>query len=75
MLGRPLVDWGANDCPYSRKIYSPSDLETQMDSWSCGLFVTMALCAMRKGKRLQDVGKSQLDEMRREGVKMLMSLP
>lgn len=75
ILGRPLLDWSVNDCPYSRNIYSPKNLETQMDDWSCGLFVLMALVAMRQGSRLEDVGKSQLDEMRRNAVRMLMNIP
>ncbi|KAJ3851678.1 hypothetical protein EV368DRAFT_83283 [Lentinula lateritia] len=72
---RPLVDWRANDCPYSRKIYSPVPLESQMDDWSCGHFTLMALLAIRQGRRLEQVGKSGLNEMRKNAVRMLMNIP
>ncbi|KAJ4480786.1 hypothetical protein C8R41DRAFT_771229 [Lentinula lateritia] len=72
---RPLVDWRANDCPYSRKIYSPGPLESQMDDWSCGHFTLMALLAIRQGRRLEQVGKSGLNEMRKNAVRMLMNIP
>ncbi|KAJ3711283.1 hypothetical protein C8R42DRAFT_728634 [Lentinula raphanica] len=74
LMNEPLLNWAAHDCPFSRKIYTPTYLELQNDGWSCGLFTLMALSAIREGLALDSVGNSGLDDMRREGIRMLMEL-
>lgn len=73
-MKRPLVDW--KDRSWTRNIYSPDYLEHQIDDWSCGLFVIMALLELSNGEIVsRNITNKRLDEIRLKAINLLLEIP
>ncbi|KAF8195480.1 hypothetical protein BJ912DRAFT_900722 [Pholiota molesta] len=60
-LKQPLTSW--SDSQWRRVLHSPAPLRCQMDAWSCGLFVLMAVEAVGNEEEIQDVvGNHKVEE-------------
>ena len=67
LLKQPLIDWSSGE--WGKEIHSPPVLQTQVDGWSCGLFILMALRVISDGETtFETAGDQHKDQMRREAV-------
>ncbi|KAJ7868207.1 hypothetical protein B0H14DRAFT_2572445 [Mycena olivaceomarginata] len=75
-IGAPKITWNSGE--WKRRILSPSQLECQLDGWSCGVFVGMGIKAMADGNGEPEwaaVADSRKDEMRKFMLEAISSLP
>lgn len=75
-MKKSLIDW--ENGPWTREIYSPDYLERQMDGWSCGLFILMALLELNRDGEGMDVHKitnARLDDMRLKTINLILDIP
>ncbi|KAF8169334.1 hypothetical protein K438DRAFT_1774346 [Mycena galopus ATCC 62051] len=75
-IGVPQIIWDSGQ--WNRRLVSPSELERQLDGWSCGIFVGMGIKAMADGGRESDwamVGDSRKNETRQLMLEAVSSLP
>ncbi|PPR08155.1 hypothetical protein CVT24_012145 [Panaeolus cyanescens] len=74
LLGREAVIWDEGN--WQRVLQGPPPLRTQMDTWSCGLFVTMKVDAIARNLKNEEIlGNDGLSEMRKKVVNLLLELP
>ncbi|KAJ7679396.1 hypothetical protein DFH06DRAFT_1166490 [Mycena polygramma] len=75
--GAPKMEWDSGQ--WKRALHAPDELERQLDSWACGLFLAMAAksTAHQKAgeKAWAEVKDSHKDGMRKEMLEVLMKLP
>ncbi|KAJ6543068.1 hypothetical protein B0H19DRAFT_1268241 [Mycena capillaripes] len=75
-IGAPKIIWNSGE--WNRRIMSPVTLECQVDGWSCGIFVGMAIKAVADGGSDVDwdvVADSRKDDMRKSMFEAISSLP
>ncbi|KAJ6631496.1 hypothetical protein B0H10DRAFT_1938373 [Mycena sp. CBHHK59/15] len=72
-LGAPKITWDSGQWKCS--LSSPVELERQLDLWSCGLFVVMAVKAVADQKDWSAVGDSHKNEMRKIMFDAMSSIP
>ncbi|KAF9526823.1 hypothetical protein CPB83DRAFT_837122 [Crepidotus variabilis] len=73
-IGEPLTVW--HDGRWKRVLNSLAVLERQLNGWSCGLFVTMAVMALLKGLGVKETaGNRGLKAARKGAVEALLDLP
>ncbi|KAJ3504437.1 hypothetical protein NLJ89_g7932 [Agrocybe chaxingu] len=58
-LKREPIDWDSGS--WRRVLESPSNLQQQMDLWSCGLFVLMRIRGFKDGRGLEAVSFSNMN--------------
>lgn len=74
LLQQPKIEWHTSD--WTRNTYSPPPLDTQVDGWSCGLFVLMALGVVSNAEAtFEKAGDGYKDGFRRKAVQALLSVP
>ena len=74
LLRQPLIDWSSGE--WGKEIHSPPAPQTQVDNWSCGLFVLMALRVISDGETsFEKAGNEYKQQMRRDAVEALLSIP
>lgn len=61
--------------PWEQRIYSPTALQRQMDSWSCGLFLLMAMWAYTTKEGFEQVCNDEKEKMRAKVLKTLLDIP
>lgn len=71
-LKQDKIDW--QDKRWKRNLYSPPELQQQIDGWACGLFLMMGMKALTKRTRLDGVKEDAKDEMRLEALEALINL-
>jgi len=67
------IEW--NDGNWKTEIYSPPALKCQYDSWSCGIFVMMAMSAHKQNLSFDATGDDMKDVMQTRALEMLLQLP
>ncbi|KAG1758081.1 hypothetical protein EDD22DRAFT_1000332 [Suillus occidentalis] len=72
-LGKPILEW--SPVYWKRKVYSPLEYHGQIDGWSCGLFVMMAMDVFAKNGSYDSVTDDKKDAMKNKALEMLMTLP
>jgi hypothetical protein len=72
-LGTSRPDWSGGQ--WKRRLYSPPELQRQLDSWSCGLFVLMAISAIKQRVSFQAVTDDLKLEMRDKVLEILLAEP
>ena len=60
---------------FERVLQAPPENDLQTDSWSCGLFVMIALRVFSNNWMEPLVGRSRLEPTRREALKALADVP
>ena len=63
-----------DDGSWTRQLEAPPVRERQLDGWSCGLFVLMAMKALAKRRGWDSVVDSKKDEMRTMAIQELLTI-
>ncbi|KAG2098733.1 uncharacterized protein F5147DRAFT_815686 [Suillus discolor] len=72
-LGKPVLEW--SPVYWKRKVYSPLEYHGQIDGWSCGLFVMMAIDVFVDNGSYDSVTDDKKDAMKNKALETLMTLP
>lgn len=69
----PPMTW--DDGRWSRKVIWPPMLQCQLDGWSCGLFLLMAITALAKNAGWESVINDNKEKMREVTIQALLTIP
>lgn len=72
-IGKPTLEW--SKLFWKRVLYSPPYRQRQLDAWSCGLFVMMAVDAFGQNSGFHDTGDEHKHVMREKALRVLLTLP
>ena len=67
------IDWRGKR--WKRNLYSPPELQQQIDDWACVLFLMMGMKILTKRSGFDGVKEDAKDEMRLEALEALLNLP
>ena len=69
----PVISW--NNGSWSRDLQSPPMLQCQVDGWSCGLFLLMAVAALVRNDGWMSVVNDKKDDMCALAIQELITIP
>lgn len=69
MAARDPIPWK----DWKRRLVSPSDLQQQMDSWSCGLFVILVMSLLASGETPAYAVNNLIPEVHQDTPKLLLN--
>lgn len=72
-IGKPTLE--RSKLFWKRVLYSPPYRQRQLDAWSCGLFVMMAVDAFGQNSGFHDTGDEHKHVMREKALRVLLTLP
>ncbi|KAF9236577.1 hypothetical protein BU15DRAFT_63929 [Melanogaster broomeanus] len=68
---QPEEDWEK----WTFTVHAPPPMERQHDSWSCGLFVMMAMSAFKQNMSFDSAGDTYKNDTRKRALQMILELP